>query len=443
MRRLAPFALLLLCAGLSSAQMYRFSVNPAESGIDGAIEIALNLPGTLIGNYDAASNPTGTRTKPGILGTFGSTENVAVPVTVSGKVGGRTAGSLRTATSGTFVLDFDPAGLKVHALALELDLLNGQALEIPATLSLTESGFRTRNPTFTYLAGTLPIPIGTVVLSAFTARMGTPSQAGTMVHVSGNQYTYSIVVPVQIEATARIMGNEVQLPAQPFDMVLAGVVVLDGANASLSSQNTFTLEETRHPNTPVPPMAVDLPTFGDPAHVVMSLTIETQTTYFSGTATVQATGVRETTALVSAAVSFGDLGAGASTPGPVVFEVRQAGSLTVLYRRSVQLGVGGTGAFSLPLGAYDIALKHSHWLRRTLPIALGAAGANLAFPIVNGDVNGDNSVNIADYLILRAAFGSSSGAANWVLDADLDHSGSVGTNDFLILRRNFGRSGDR
>lgn len=434
--------LVVLLSGLASAQIYRFTVDPATSGVNGAIEIALNLPGTLVGNYDAATNPTGTRTKPGISGSFGSTENVPVPVTVAGKVGSRTAGSLQTATSGSFMLDFDPAGQKVNVLALDLDLLNGTPLELPATLTLTESGFRTRNPTFTYLAGTIPVPFGTVVLSKFTARLGTPSQEGTLTLVSGNQYAYSIVVPVLIEATAVIAGNEVPLPEQPFDMMLAGFVTLNGANATLSSQSTFSLEETRNPGTPLPPMAVDLPTFGDPAHVIMSLTLETQTTYFSGTATIQATGVRESSALVNATVTFGDLASGAPIPGPVVFEVRQAGASTVLYRRAVPVGAGGSAAFSLPLGSYDIVLKHSHWLRKKVAVTLGSGGAGPVFPLINGDVNGDNSVNIADYVILRLAFGSSSGASNWVADADLDHSGSVGTNDFLVLRRNFGRSGD-
>lgn len=434
--------LTIALVGSSSAQIYRFTADPASSGVDGAVEIALNLPGTLIGNYDAATNPTGTRTKPGIFGTFGATENVEVPITVTGKVGSRTAGSLRTATSGEFVLDFNTAGQKVNVLALDLDLLNGQSLEVPATLSLTESGFRTRNPTFTYLAGTLPIPIGTVVLSAFRATMGVPSQEGTLTPVTGNQYLFSIVVPVEIHATALVMGSELALPAQPFDMTLAGMVTLDGASATLTSESTFTLEETRNPNTPLPPMAVDLPTLSDPAHVIMNLTLETQTTYFSGTATIHANGVRESSAAVNATVIFGDLAGSAPTPGPVVFEVRQAGSSTVLYRRAVQVGSGGAAPFSLPLGSYDVALKHSHWLRRKVAVTVGAGGASPSFALINGDVNGDNSVNIADYVILRLAFGSSSGASNWVADADLDHSGSVGTNDFLILRRNFGRSGD-
>lgn len=62
--------------------------------------------------------------------------------------------------------------------------------------------------------------------------------------------------------------------------------------------------------------------------------------------------------------------------------------------------------------------------------------------LLNGDVNGDNRVNIADFIALRAAFGSSPGSGSWNPRADLNGDGTVGIADFLILRANFGRSGD-
>lgn len=61
---------------------------------------------------------------------------------------------------------------------------------------------------------------------------------------------------------------------------------------------------------------------------------------------------------------------------------------------------------------------------------------------LNGDVNGNNSINIADFLLLRAAFGTGSGGPGYDDRADLDKSGTVNIADFLILRRNFGQSGE-
>lgn len=58
-----------------------------------------------------------------------------------------------------------------------------------------------------------------------------------------------------------------------------------------------------------------------------------------------------------------------------------------------------------------------------------------------GDINGDDSINIQDFLALRQNFGTSSGGPGFNPQADLDGNGSVGISDFLILRSNFGRSG--
>lgn len=61
--------------------------------------------------------------------------------------------------------------------------------------------------------------------------------------------------------------------------------------------------------------------------------------------------------------------------------------------------------------------------------------------LVNGDVNGDNSVNVSDFFALRAAFRKSFGQLGYYENADLDGSGSVGVADFLILHGSFGPAG--
>ncbi|MBW7929385.1 MAG: hypothetical protein H3C58_15120, partial [Fimbriimonadaceae bacterium] len=54
---------------------------------------------------------------------------------------------------------------------------------------------------------------------------------------------------------------------------------------------------------------------------------------------------------------------------------------------------------------------------------------------------GNDAVNIADFLLLRGAFGSSTGGPGWNPNADLNGDGSVNAADFLILRANFGQTG--
>jgi Ca2+-binding RTX toxin-like protein len=57
-----------------------------------------------------------------------------------------------------------------------------------------------------------------------------------------------------------------------------------------------------------------------------------------------------------------------------------------------------------------------------------------------GDANGDGTVNLSDFLILRRNFGTNpqDGAAS----GDFNGDGTVNLSDFLILRRNFGQSQD-
>ncbi|MBW7928438.1 MAG: hypothetical protein H3C58_10225 [Fimbriimonadaceae bacterium] len=108
--------------------------------------------------------------------------------------------------------------------------------------------------------------------------------------------------------------------------------------------------------------------------------------------------------------------------------------------------LGPSGEFSFPAppaGVYRITAQVPTWLSETIgPILVAPEGQEgLIFDLKNGDVNGDNTVNILDFLTLRTAFGSSSNSSNWNPRADLNRDGTVNSMDFLILRKNFGRSG--
>ncbi len=151
-------------------------------------------------------------------------------------------------------------------------------------------------------------------------------------------------------------------------------------------------------------------------------------------------------ALVSGQVTLQNYSSGAVAGTPVTVELRPAGSSSAVDSQTLLLDA--SGHFSLrtaaPDGSYDIAVKGPHWLRQKVGSrSLTYLGiSNLAFTLVNGDVNGDNAVSLADFTALRAAFGSSSGDPNWNSNADLNGSGSVSLADFTILRGAFGLSGD-
>lgn len=129
----------------------------------------------------------------------------------------------------------------------------------------------------------------------------------------------------------------------------------------------------------------------------------------------------------------------------VACELRLPGSGAVVESHAVTLGAGGYLLLpSSRTGTFDLTFKASHWLRTKVDgVTIGGSGVfGLTVSLRNGDVNGDNSINIADFLPLRGAFGAQPGDGHWNPNADLDGNGMVEIADFLILRQNFGRRGD-
>lgn len=129
-------------------------------------------------------------------------------------------------------------------------------------------------------------------------------------------------------------------------------------------------------------------------------------------------------------------------PTQVTLNLFEPGSGTPFDTRVVDLDSNGRfDAFQGMREEVDVSVKTGTWLRKVIR-SNGRTGNNdLTFALVNGDVNGDNTINLTDFLVLRAAFGSSKGSGTWNADADLNGDGSVGVADFLILRKNFGASG--
>jgi len=99
------------------------------------------------------------------------------------------------------------------------------------------------------------------------------------------------------------------------------------------------------------------------------------------------------------------------------------------------------GSFALapvPHGSWLLEIDGSHWLRKVIPIAVGAS--DLALPdivLVNGDVNEDNSIDIFDLNTLLGDFGAYN-----IPSSDLEGSGQVDVNDLVVVFVNFSQTGD-
>lgn len=149
------------------------------------------------------------------------------------------------------------------------------------------------------------------------------------------------------------------------------------------------------------------------------------------------------TCRVTGRLRFSGLAAGSAPPAGVWFETRPPGSTEGMTR--VWASVASDGGFSVavPKGTYDLAVQGAPWLRKVTAVnASGATATGFDWTLRNGDVSGDNRVNITDFLQFRAAYGAGPASATWNPRADLNRDGSVSAADFLILRSAFGSLGD-
>lgn len=95
------------------------------------------------------------------------------------------------------------------------------------------------------------------------------------------------------------------------------------------------------------------------------------------------------------------------------------------------------------IGNYRIRFKGRHWLSRvTSPQRFDLGVNGLVVHLTNGDVNGDNIVDIADYVRLAASFSAVPGDANFDEAADLDGSSLVDIADYSYLAAAFSQVGE-
>jgi hypothetical protein len=117
-----------------------------------------------------------------------------------------------------------------------------------------------------------------------------------------------------------------------------------------------------------------------------------------------------------------------------------------------------TGAFvvdSIPGGVFDVRVKAAQNLARQVngvifPVATanGEAAAVVEVSLgilLAGDTDNNDVVDVVDFSLLRAAFGTTTVCAGanplTVPCADFDASGNIDVVDFSLLRSNFGRIG--
>lgn len=126
---------------------------------------------------------------------------------------------------------------------------------------------------------------------------------------------------------------------------------------------------------------------------------------------------------------------------PIEVELRNHDGETIT-RTLTLTNDGSYNIENIPQGEYDIAFKASHWLRKTVLNTSINEDTTLNVTQVNGDVDGDNNVDVQDQELLKKANGSTPNSHKWNSNADLNGDLKVNKIDLEILKSNLGLIGD-
>jgi hypothetical protein len=239
----------LVLLPIAQAQVYNVDLDPGPSAASWsfAVNSPLQLGGAsfILGDYDATTNPTGTRTIPGLFG--GDTNaNTPVPLTGGGITTSASSGSTPLSPAGSFQIRIDPEAGECVLSALSIDLLNGATAGGGATASIRYNSFRTRQPTCTVLGGiTIPVPLGSIDVTTLILSQENEEDAGTLTDAGGGAYTFGVPMVVIATIEAELNGTPSPLDPIPVPLVLTGTITPAGetANVTLSVQVNETSTE--------------------------------------------------------------------------------------------------------------------------------------------------------------------------------------------------------
>ena len=251
-------------------QTFVLRYDPVTSGMTATLDVQVASDGSLIGDFDLEDNPEGTRTKPGLFGSFEETENEAVPASVAPGL----SGDWTSATDGYFLLTVDVDTGIATVTSLTASLLSSGPVVLSGTLEVGFDTFRTRAPESLYIGATLPIPLGDAVLRDLEATQLPTPAVGTVEAIAGDDYAINVTVPVVMSGVVSLLATEFELPSLPMAIVLQGELTLTDDSASLSSVQDFLTETAEEPDLPLPAIPFDLPTIlppGETAHVLLDL----------------------------------------------------------------------------------------------------------------------------------------------------------------------------
>ena len=283
------FALLVLLPSGLAAATFAFGLRPEGSRLQGEFGVTAATAGSLRGDYDPATNPGGTRTKPGLFGSFGSTENVPVPVELTPAL----SGPLDSVPAGAFNLQLNEAAGTVVLSGLSLDLLPAGPVPVPSEVTLEFSSFRTRAPDSLFIGGfPLTVPLGENRLTSLAAaQIG--SAAGDLSAAGTDLWDFSISTALLVSGSFESALGATPLPPVPVPYTLTGRISVIGETAVVTASSAFGFSQSVDAALDLPDLPFGLPTIlpaGGTANVVLDLSLTALTAELNAVLALAAPG---------------------------------------------------------------------------------------------------------------------------------------------------------
>jgi hypothetical protein len=267
----------VVCCG-ASAQVYEAAIDTKISSTVFAADTLLSTAGSLMGDYDAKTNPSGTQTRPGL---FGGSGNNAIPASVDLM----TTTDLGAQPAGGFGLEVDFEAMVLSISGLSLDLLNGSVGATDLSATLEYSTFNTIAPSFIYPGGIpLTLPLGEIgAVSAATVTQSGDGLGVLIATADPDVFDFTALVTGELSMVIALglPGSEpVETPidALPIALPLSGQIErLAGGVLRLT---IVVAEQTTQTELPIdgvalPALPLELPTLSAAtAGVVLSLAAE-------------------------------------------------------------------------------------------------------------------------------------------------------------------------
>lgn len=266
--RLAAAFGLLSSMGIASvavAETATFEVVLETSSVTTGVAFTLPFSGSLLGDYDARSNPDGTQTRPGL---FGGSGNNPIDCQIDLELA---SDPTPTVPSGGIELDLtDLAAGTISIDAFEIDLLSGGTAGIGGELVIVYETFNTINPFSIYPGGVaIPVPLAdaSILRSEIVLTDSVPATATPV--KGGFEFVAVMVATWTLEFDP---GTGTQLQQIPVAIPLNGTVLGEAGLRTLAIDATFSQSGSQPLDLPVGPIPVPLPTLppGGTANLLFS-----------------------------------------------------------------------------------------------------------------------------------------------------------------------------